>query len=69
MSADMAVRLQSWMHAFLKALDRATMAAITAVREDACAHDSLLSWVWGPFGLWRHRLRQAPTRPKLSPNV
>lgn len=48
---------QSWMHAFLKALDRATMVGRTAVQEKAYFHDSVLSYLWGPFGWWRRQLR------------
>lgn len=65
-SAWVARVLQSWMHAWLKAMDRATMVAIVAVREDAHAHDSTLSYLWGPFGLWRRRARHRPYRPQLS---
>lgn len=51
------IRVMSWMHAFLKALDRATMVGRTAVQEEAYFHDSVLSYLWGPFGWWRRQLR------------
>ena len=53
------------MHTFFKAVDRATLVAIAAVREDAHSHDSVLSYLWGPFGLWRHRMRKRRTKIKL----
>ncbi|KAK9794323.1 hypothetical protein WJX73_008166 [Symbiochloris irregularis] len=54
----------SHMHTFLKALDRAHLIAVAAVREDAQSHDSILSWLWGPFGLWRrHSHKQRKRRP------
>ena len=60
---------QSWMHTFLKSLDRATLVAFTAVNEDAHAHDSILSYLWGPFGLWRRRQRHQRIKPRLSPDL
>lgn len=59
-----AVGLQSHMHTFLKALDRAQLIAIAAVREDAVSHDNILSYIWGPFGMWRkHERKQRKRRP------